>query len=1850
MPKSYRLRTEVGVDKEVRLKIDQDFDFLEVLSLKLRQEDLYDRFCADYGIVVGRVIANGGFGVPNATISVFVPLDNVDENDPIISTLYPYKNIKVKNEDGYRYNLLPYVKEYGGHTPTGTFPDRKDVLTRKEVLQVYEKYYKYTVKTNESGDFMIVGVPLGQQKLVMDLDLSNMGQFSLRPSDLIRMGMGVPSQFNGQQFKASEDLDSLPQIVNSVREIDVTPFWGENDLCDVGVTRLDFDLRDLGIEISPQSVFMGSLFSSTEDDFLRGNCKPKNDLGKLCDVVAGPGQILALRQTIDVDSEGQPILEQYFLEDGGNVIDENGTWMVDLPMNLDYVITNEFGEQVISLDPSVGIPTKGKYRFRIKYQNEAGYKNDIIRADYLIPNIREHGWTGTTIEDIPENQAERRSYLETLIPTDEERNKSYAFSLNWDDYYDKIAAINCEDSFYQFNYNKVYTVASHIDRFKWGRNRIKHLGIKEINDKTCQSEHNTLPVNDAQRNGSILIFLFNFLISVLTLPLISLLVVAHVITLIWPLVRALIIVIGTIINYVLYGICLIIALFSRRKSKEDCVRKEITPPPKDSPFSNVTLPMLSYPDCEACSCEAGQPQTDDSDTSSQLESYADEESFGPIIDASYKETYDNAFPTSEAQLPNNGSGCQEASLGVRGLQGQLIRSGMDQYSKNGYYTDIMKDLGAGDDDACNDWSVANNFNRRDQVQWYKSPAYPVLDDPTAVEEFFGANKRIRWKLGSEPTWAQALNLLNRRSMFFGDAGILSNDHAGVDKSVDGNYTVPRPAIMDSGLESRACTTRIQTTIKNNQLGFDGPETSWLDNAFIMVLDPGQDMEKGQLFFFNNPSNVEDPNYNTFPSGNQFDGKGITGTTVGHSTTQYIPVTFKTSGYYGQEVEKTAYLYNTASTMDMKFKSGVEYFQCIKTLTPNDIWSKTVDIGPVKKLPVNKYIDYESAGTVNVVAGSLWRYVVDYWNYYGQWESEKYGRHLRVPASNGETSGEEVTGENAQEGGFYSDVFSQVKIVVAVRGVDPNMPRQKITYDLSKLFGKSIDTSDNPNYWNGFYTVSGDYFMNVPIQENLTDMSTDAWRSNGKSPIAHYKLYEENYDDVSVSTARKKLYWHNCDNNGNKYNHNNQIDGWGFNKKLWHKPFLFRPDPTLWQEWENYTPNKYVSMDKQLRLCGDYESFMGNLPAHPDGYGTNSGVHCPNGSYQQLWWSGDIGGSSETKSWPRTGINNSFQTSIEGCGYQYSFPDRLNGNEGRLKRRLGGNGNRELITVSPLYLPKRYQNNNSDGVPHTKMINSEKIIFRSDRLPSSDKYDEPDYSFTTTYKKQHFRRYALHLNLKQQLFLSDDDGTVTDIGGSIVPTDASGAYEDMIEDTNCETSLLLSTFNCDAMVPLGCYSGDGENFGVEQPCDIPRDLEYGIEGDERLKNGCYTFVIKKPVRTLRADLEMFFEYRTRLRFMFAVCQGVIGESFQNNWLNGTLYMPTFQKQTLYGSDNEVRRYRYCGDPQQPFAALRRQGPIYFNTDTNSFYYRSTPFDDNTNQFVGQVPSRDYYYGQNLKNIWFPTTIMELGPRDEFTKEIAFSPDFEGYIIDTIKSTSYQNPTDVVNLFLLSRLVNTSFLEQLSNTGDASIGQLFSRELGTPLSRFFDARVDGDFAQMVGINSEYGAVPFLDGNYCDDAITVQDDRFGIWFSSNTIDRRILTNGVTTFGTNPEGPNNYFGYPKTQIVPYYMWTIKDKVDDEGNVTSGGLFGTEYNNWQTEYIFSSKYQGDDFFDASQPYMKPNYGYGRGHIFNKSANDPEYDSYPINNVNSNNFKVGSPFYFYFGLKRGKSAMNRYIKKYIFNL
>lgn len=57
-------------------------------------------------------------------------------------------------------------------------------------------------------------------------------------------------------------------------------------------------------------------------------------------------------------------------------------------MNMDYVFTNEFGQQIISNDPKKGIPTTGKYRFKFRWQNEQGLQSSFLKADFLVPNVK----------------------------------------------------------------------------------------------------------------------------------------------------------------------------------------------------------------------------------------------------------------------------------------------------------------------------------------------------------------------------------------------------------------------------------------------------------------------------------------------------------------------------------------------------------------------------------------------------------------------------------------------------------------------------------------------------------------------------------------------------------------------------------------------------------------------------------------------------------------------------------------------------------------------------------------------------------------------------------------------------------------------------------------------------------------------------------------------------------------------------------------------------------------------------------------------------------------------------------------------------------------------------------------------------------------------------------------------------------------------------------------------------------------------------------------------------------------------------------------------------------------------
>lgn len=454
MSDNIRIKTTPGGgEKSVNVQVKQKFDFIEILSLKISQEEAYRRFCSDYGVVVGRVIVNNGLGVPNAKVSVFIPIDDEDKADPETLGLYPFEVITDKDADGIPYNLLPRNSRGKDDcfTPVGTFPSKREILDNEQYQDIYCKYYKYTTTTNESGDFMLFGLPVGTHFLHVDTDLSDIGILSQRPYDAIRQGVDKRKFSSPTKFKGRGETSSLTQIKTvSPQSVTVLPFWGDVDECEVGITRADVDLAT---DITPHAFFIGSVIGDNEKDSVNKNCKPRRKMGEVDRLTTGAGRIEMIRET-----EGGGI-ERFDVE-GGEVIDDNGTWAYQIPMNLDYMVTSEDGRLVPSGDRTRGIPTRARVRFRAG-MNITGDEGRLrSRARYLIPNNPD------TFGQVDYN-------------FDNTVNKDNLAEMSW---------------------NKIYTVKNMIPR--WSSNQRvdsrRFIGIKDVDN----TNFNPFPFNKIDTNGN----------------------------------------------------------------------------------------------------------------------------------------------------------------------------------------------------------------------------------------------------------------------------------------------------------------------------------------------------------------------------------------------------------------------------------------------------------------------------------------------------------------------------------------------------------------------------------------------------------------------------------------------------------------------------------------------------------------------------------------------------------------------------------------------------------------------------------------------------------------------------------------------------------------------------------------------------------------------------------------------------------------------------------------------------------------------------------------------------------------------------------------------------------------------------------------------------------------------------------------------------------------------------------------------------------------------------------------------------------------------------------------------------
>lgn len=468
MSKSFRIRTTPGNDNgylKVNVDLNQNYDHLEILSLKISQNDDYQSFCAEYGVIAGRVIINNGFGVPNVRVSIFVPVDEADLSNPVKSAIYPYTEPfpDQKNKNGIRYNVLPKNQQTLDHTPVGTFPKKREVLDNNTTLEIYEKYYKYTTTTNEAGDYILFGVPVGDHFLHYDMDVSDIGFLSVRPFELIEQGYSDDLFKDRFKFKSSNNLDSLPQIFSENIPVRVEPYW-----CDslsvgnaLGINRYDISINNL--ELIPTAIFMGSVFTDDEKDSLNKNCKPAREMGKMNEVVTGPGNIEAIRRTVDGE------IEKYSFK--GTAIDENGNWSLLVPMNIRKVVTDEFGNLVPSPDGIKGVATEGDYRFRISMDATSNDQRLRQRAKFLVPNTNNNFNFGEySSQDLKNSQDftinQQLSTITTGTPYVSDLRNQY----------------NYLEEFYPFRWKKVYTVKQYIGRMQKIQNDEARgfIGIKDI--------------------------------------------------------------------------------------------------------------------------------------------------------------------------------------------------------------------------------------------------------------------------------------------------------------------------------------------------------------------------------------------------------------------------------------------------------------------------------------------------------------------------------------------------------------------------------------------------------------------------------------------------------------------------------------------------------------------------------------------------------------------------------------------------------------------------------------------------------------------------------------------------------------------------------------------------------------------------------------------------------------------------------------------------------------------------------------------------------------------------------------------------------------------------------------------------------------------------------------------------------------------------------------------------------------------------------------------------------------------------------------------------------------------------
>ena len=372
-------------------------------------------------------------------------------------------------------------------------------------------------------------------------------------------------------------------------------------------------------------------------------------------------------------------------------------------------------------------------------------------------------------------------------------------------------------------------------------------------------------------------------------------------------------------------------------------------------------------------------------------------------------------------------------------------------------------------------------------------------------------------------------------------------------------------------------------------------------------------------------------------------------------------------------------------------------------------------------------------------------------------------------------------------------------------------------------------------------------------------------------------------------------------------------------------------------------------------------------------------------------------------------------------------------------------------------------------------------------------------------------------------------------------------------------------------------------------------------------------------------QLINNYIRRKRLGKLLCSGYISYGFFNSWLNGSLYF--FQFRRRRGGSNA----KFCKDL------------IYRKNDETgvNYYYRSTPYYNG--EFTGLKKS---YVGlfegsvtRSKIEILSPTTLTDLGPRNTFINEICTDKelDVNCSIGRSIGSTTYQDINDLMEYIIMSK--------EVKEKGKLDAKDLFDKRFGNS--------IDGDIAQLLNYNSQMGIFGYEDesedspywpsggafvydgvGPVGVDFVFSEDDEDTLDIvEMNGALMRLCVNGVGNLTET------------SQEVQYYMWDKKGV----------GFGGDENHDWDKTNISKTKYQGGWVEDGMlKPDTVPGDDDTQYYYDNDTTTELAYEAYTLppirdcesENYNNNKIPLGGPFFFYFGLRTGKTSWNKFIDKF----